>query len=437
MPALTTPSLPSLWSATATPPPPTQPLDHDAVADVAIIGAGYAGLSAALHLAEAGRHAVVLEAVEIGHGGAGRNNGMVIPALTRAYPADLRARFGIVRGDRLARLVAGSAAFTFDLIRRHQIACDAVQTGWTQPAHSPGRARLARDRFEQWQALGADVAYLDRNETATLSGSPLYHGAWLARSGGHVNPLKLVRGLAGAAQAAGATIHTQSPVTAVARDGEGWRLATPSGSLRAAKVIVATDAYSDNLFPQLRRSIVPVRFFQLATAPLPEAVRRQVLPGCQALSDTHADMYFVRPTVDGRLVSGGALVLNHRWQPRLARHVAGRLARMFPALGPSVSFDYAWDGHVAITTDFLPRLHELAPGIVTVAGYNGRGVALATASGKVLADAVLAGGSSADLADLDIPLTPLAPIPLHGALTRVASLELLRYRWRDTQEVAA
>ncbi|RIX49761.1 MAG: FAD-binding oxidoreductase [Rhodocyclales bacterium GT-UBC] len=433
MSKLTTPSLPSLWSATALPPPATTHLEASVDADVVIIGAGYAGLSAALHLAEKGRQAVVLEAGEIGHGGAGRNNGMVIPTLSRAFPDDLRARFGNERGERMARLIGRSASFTFDLIRRHDIDCDAVQTGWTQPAHSPGRARLARKRFEQWQALGADVAYLDREEISALSGSQLYHGGWLAKTGGHLNPLKYVRGLATAALRSGARIFTQSPATAVKADAQGWRVETPRGAVRAGQVIVATDAYADQLFPQLRKSVVPVRFFQQATEPLPPEVLAKVLPGKQALSDTHADMRFARPTVDGRIVSGGTLVFKHDWKNRLESHTRQRLHEVFPAIRPDIKFDYVWDGHVAMTTDFLPRLHELATGIVTVTGYNGRGVALATQSGQLLAEAAL--GRAAD--DLDLPLTPLRTIPLHGVVKRVASLELLRYRWRDTREVSA
>jgi len=329
--------------------------------------------------------------------------------------------------------VADSAGFTFDLIRRHAIDCDAVQAGWTQPAHSPDRARVARNRFEQWQALGADVAYLDRDEIAAQSGSPLYHGAWLAKTGGHLNPLKYVRGLAAAAICAGSRIHTRSPATAIAVDGNGWRVDTPHGAVIADKVVIATDAYADQLLPKLRCSIVPVRFFQQATEPLSPKVRSQVLPTGYALSDSHADMRFARPTVDGRLVSGGTLVLKHNWQKRLEHHTRSRLHQVFPALGPAQRFEYAWDGHVAMTTDFLPHLHEFAPGIVSITGYNGRGVALATRSGQLLAEA--AQGRHVD--DLDLPLTRLQTIPLHGVVKRVASLELLRYRWRDTREVAA
>lgn len=420
----------TLWEASAPPPPSTPALEGLIQTDTLIIGAGYGGLSAALHLASARRSVAVLEAFDIGHGGAGRNNGMVIPALSRAYPADLRARFGEQRGDRFARLVARSANETFDLIRSHAIDCDAVQNGWLQPAHTPVRAQQALNRYQQWHALGADVAHLDRAQTTELTGSPLYHGAWLARNGGHVNPLKLVRGLARAAIAAGARIHTRSPAIALTPTSDGWRVDTPRGAVQAATVIIATDAYADKLLPQVQRAIVPVTFFQLATRRLSAEETQGALPGGHALSDTHADMYFARPTADGRLVSGGALILQQGWQDRLQVRVRERLRRMFPALDPAITFDYAWQGKVAMTTDFLPRLDEIAPGVITVTGFNGRGVALAIAAGRVLAQAA----QGRPIGDLDIPLTPLRTVPLHGLVKRVAPLELLRYRWRDSRE---
>lgn len=425
--------VPSLWAATAAAAPQTPVLDGHITVDVAVIGAGFAGLSAALHVAEAGRSVAVLEAQEVGHGGAGRNNGQVIPSLTRSDPADLCRRFGTEPGNRLARLVAGSAAFTFDLIRRHGIDAQARQDGWLQPAHSPGRAGLSRRRYEQWKELGSDVALLDGAQVQDLTGATGYHAAWLAHDGGHVNPLGLARGLAGAALTAGAQVYTRSPVLTVTAQGGGWRLSTPQGSVTAGRVLVATDSYADALFPDLRRSMVPVTFYQIATDPLPPDLLAQVLGKGHALSDTHADLYFFRPTVDGRIVSGGALISQVNWQPRLDRRVEQRLRDVFPAFaGRDIRFGYRWEGTIAFTPDFLPHLHELAPGVVTITGYNGRGVALATASGRVLAQAALGHG----LDDLDIPLTPVRPVPFQGLVRRFAGLELLRYRLRDRREVS-
>ncbi|GHT93934.1 FAD-dependent oxidoreductase [Betaproteobacteria bacterium] len=424
----------SLWEATAAPPPPTAALEAHKTVDVAIIGAGFTGLSTALHLAEAGRSVAVLEAFEIGHGGSGRNNGMVIPALSRTYPDGLRARFGFERGSRFARLIGNSATEAFALIRRLGIECDAVQGGWVQPAHSPGRAKLVHNRYEQWQSLGFDVEYLDESAVRKRVGSPLYHAGWLAKSGGHVHPLKLVRGLATAAIAAGAQIHTHSPALAVSEgvNKSGWEIATARGKLSAGKVIVATNAYTDNLFPSLRRSFVATRSSQLATAPLPPDVIARVLKGGLASSDTHGDLFFAHPTPDNRIVTGGKLFFPHNRDVRLRAHVTKRLARIFPAVGAEVQFDYAWHGDVAITVDFNPRLNQLAPGILAVAGYSGRGVALSIALGQRLAEAAQ-DIRAAD--DLDIPLTPVAPIPLHGLLAPLSRFELLRYRLNDRREV--
>jgi glycine/D-amino acid oxidase-like deaminating enzyme len=426
----------SLWAATAAPPPVTAPLEAHKTVDVAIIGAGFTGLSTALHLAEAGRSVVVLEAFGIGHGGSGRNNGMVIPALSRAYPEGLRARFGAERGNRFARLIGNSAHEAFALIRRLGIDCDAVQGGWIQPAHSPGRAKLVHNRYEQWQALGFDVEYLDETAVRKRVGSPLYHAGWLAKSGGHVHPLKLVRGLAQAALAAGAQIHTRSPALTV-RGGthhSAWEISTEQGKVSAGRVIVATNAYTDNLFPPLRRSFVATRSSQVATAPLPPEVIARVLKGGLASSDTHGDLYFAHPTPDNRIVTGGKLFFNSNWEARLRTHVAERLARLFPAMGPGVQFDYVWHGDVAITVDFNPRLNQLAPGILAVAGYSGRGVALSIALGQRLAEAAQ-DIRAAD--DLDIPLTPVAPIPLHALVAPLSRFELLRYRLNDRREVRA
>ncbi|MBM3573059.1 MAG: FAD-binding oxidoreductase, partial [Alphaproteobacteria bacterium] len=197
----------TLWARLAPAGPRTEPLRGEERADIAVIGAGYTGLSAALHLAEAGVSVRVLEANQIGSGASGRNNGQVIPTLTRHDPRAIRAFLGEPWAERFVKLLVGSADLVFGLIRRHGIDCDAVQTGWIQPAHSPGRAELARRRAEQWHDAGAPAAFLDRDELAAMVGARGYHGGWINRSGGHVNPLALARGLAGAAMKAGARIH--------------------------------------------------------------------------------------------------------------------------------------------------------------------------------------------------------------------------------------
>jgi glycine/D-amino acid oxidase-like deaminating enzyme len=210
------------------------------------------------------------------------------------------------------------------------------------------------------------------------------------------------------------------------REGERWRLSTPAGHVVADQVVLATNAYSDDLWPGFRQTVVPVRSYQMSTVPLGENVRRSMLVGDVALSDTQGDLHFFRFARSGRLVSGGALVIHAGHDARLRRRIGARLARVFPQLG-EVSFDHLWQGYVGITADRMPHLHELAPGVAAWVGCQGRGVALATILGRELARWL----DTRSAADLPLPLSPLRPIPAYGFARRIARGMLLLYRWRD------
>ncbi|MCW5729655.1 MAG: FAD-binding oxidoreductase [Alphaproteobacteria bacterium] len=419
----------SLWTRTAPPAMPLPPLLGEARAKVAVIGGGYTGLSAALHLAEAGLEVVLLEAAEPGFGASGRNNGQVIPTLSRADPDDLIRRFGEERARPMIELIRDSAALVFELIARHGIACDAVQAGWVQPAHSPGRMALVHRRAAQWSRHDAPVEVLDRAAMSSLIGSDFWHGGWINPTGGHINPLGFARGLAEAAVAAGARLHGRSPVVSLRRDSHGWRAETPQGAVTADRIILATGTYSDELWPGLRRSVVPVRSYQIATEPVSSNLRRSILPGNQALSDTRGDLHFMHYDRDGRLVTGGALLVQIADERRLTALLARRLARIFPQLGPP-RFQHVWHGMIGMTEDGLPHLHELAPGVMAWIGCNGRGVALATALGRALALHALSEGRIAP----PMPVTALRTVPLHGLARHLARGMLMLYRWRDRRE---
>jgi len=420
---------PSLWAQTAPSGPTTEPLAGDVAADVCVIGGGYTGLSTALHLAEAGTDVVVLEAAVAGWGASGRNNGQVIPTHPRFDPDHMVAMLGPEKGEAYAALVRDSAAYTFALIRARGIACDAVQNGWIQPAHRPSRVALSRKRAEQWSARGAPVELLDRERTRAITGSDFWYGGWLNRDGGHLNPLAYARGLARAAIAAGARLHERSAATSIARDGPRWRVATVRGSVRADQVVLATNAYSDDLWPGFRQTVIPVRSYQMATRPLGENLRRSILADDVALSDTQGDLHFFRFDRDGRLVTGGALMVALASGPRLRRRIGRRLARVFPQIGDT-GFDYLWNGHVGITKDRMPHLHELAPGVTGWIGCQGRGVALASIMGRELA----AWARGRDKAAMPLPVTPLAPIPAHAIARRVARSAIVYFRWRDRRD---
>ena len=425
----TPPLPPSLWAATAPPGPETEPLRGTATADVAVIGGGYSGLSTALHLAERGVSTIVLESAVVGWGASGRNNGQVIPTHPRFDPTHFRQMLGPEKGEAYARLVRDSAAFTFDLIRRHGIDCEAVQNGWIQPAHRPSRMALSQRRHDQWAALGAPVEMLDRDKARAITGSDFWHGGWMNRDGGHINPLAYARGLGTAAIKAGARVFERSPAAGIAREGTKWKVTTGEGAVVADRVVIATNAYSDDLWPGLRQTVVPVRSYQMATQPLGENVRKSILVGNVALSDTQGDLHFFRFDKGGRLISGGAMAIALGHDPRLRKRISARIQRVFPQVG-EVRFDHLWNGYVGITADRMPHLHELAPGVVAWIGCQGRGVALATIMGRDLA-AWTAGGPAADM---PLPLTPLKPLPLYPLARQVARAGILYYRWRDSRD---
>ena len=418
----------ALWTATAIPSPETPPLRAERRADIAVIGGGFTGLSAALHAAEAGADTVLLEAEAPGFGASGRNNGQVIPGYSRHNPDDIARLYGEERGERLNAWVAGSADLVFDLIRRHGIDCDASQKGWLQPAHTPSRMAMVRAKHDQWAARGAPVELLDRATTAEMTGSPIYHGAWMHRRGGHIQPLSFARGIATAAIKAGAAVHGGSPALSLQREGDAWRIATPEGAVLADQVILATNAYTGALWPGLRQTMVPVRSFHVATAPLSANVVRSILPGGHGMSDTRQALWAFRLDATGRLVTTAAPLFTFGARPGLRRSTLSRLREAFPQIGET-PFEYIWDGKVAITTDRLPRFHELAPGVYAGLGYSGRGIALGTALGKQLAER--ARGTPAD--ELALPPTPLKPLPMHDVLTPLSRAMVLLYRWRDSR----
>lgn len=426
---MTTPSATgSLWSATCAPLEPLPQLCAQASAEVVVIGAGYTGLSAALHVAEAGREVVALEAAQLGEGGSGLNGGQVIAGL-KHDPDLLVAHYGERIGSQLLARSAEAPDLVFDLIRRHSIACDAVRTGWVQLAVSEAHLPLLQRRADQWRRRGADVTVLSDREATQLTGSARYRGGWIDRRGGTVQPLAYVRGLARAAIKSGARIFTRSAAEKLSRSGGEWRVETSRGSVVARIVILATDAYTDRAFDTLRRTVVTVPSIQVATVPLPPDLRSSILPGGQSVSDTKRLLCYFRLDAAGRLVLGTRGSFRDVPVPATTAANERALREIYPELA-RLPLEYRWGGFVALTRDGLPHLHELAPGLLAGLGYNGRGVAMATVMGRLLARRAL--GESAE--SLEFPVTPVHPFRLHG-LSRLAARATIRYlQVRDALE---
>jgi glycine/D-amino acid oxidase-like deaminating enzyme len=375
----------SLWSALAKPLEGYQELMDSIEVDVLIVGAGFLGLSTALHLAESGARVALVEAEEAGFGASGRNTGFVVPSLKTAFgPADVARHIGQDKGDRLISLVGQSGNIVFDLIRRLGLECSAEQVGWMQPAHTASIAHVLEKRQADWRERGRTVEILTAEETARRVGYKGYHSALLDPTGGQVNPLAYARGLADACRSKGVALYFRSRVLELGKAGTKWQARTPKGIVAADRILLTTNALVGKLQPELLASIIPVRVHQIATQPFDATIQSTILIGRSPVADTRRHTFAVRWSPDGRLVTGGLVLPG--WNPleRASRFFAKRLERFFPRIAP-LKADYVWNGMIAATTDSLPRFLTLAPGLDAAIGCNGRGLALTTSLGRDIA----------------------------------------------------
>ncbi|MBD8653589.1 FAD-binding oxidoreductase [Rhizobium sp. CFBP 13726] len=398
-----------LWERTAPAAPSTLPLRGSTSSDVVIVGGGYTGLSAALHLAERGVDVVLLEAAEIGFGGAGRNVGLINAGMW-VMPDDFPKELGDLYGERALDLLGNGPYLVRELIEKHAIACELETNGTLHCAVGDKGLRELEERARQWQKRGAPVTLLDAAETERRIGTNAYSGALLDMRAGTLQPLAYARGLAHAAIKAGAKIHTGSAVIETS-EADGKKIVkTADGEVHAHWIIVSTDAYSTGPWAQIRREQVHLPYFNLATKPLSANLRGSVLPNCEGCWDTKEVLSSFRMDQAGRLVFGSVgalrgtgLDIHKSWARR-------SLKRLFPQLG-DVEFEAEWYGKIGMTDNALPRFHKFGRNVIGFSGYNGRGISPGTNFGKVLARHILG-----EITEEDLPL-PLTTVMEPGFRT--------------------
>ena len=401
----------SLWMSTAVSPPRTKMLTENLKTQVAIIGAGFTGLSAALHLRELGYDVVVLEAKEIGFGASGRNGGQVNPGL-KISPNQLAKKFGKEKALQVFKATEESADFVFDLVKKYNLNCELDRTGFLYASESKNMLTKTYSRYSWLRNQDINVEMLSAKETADRIGHNIYRGSLFDPRGGALQPLSYVRELGSAVLLTGGKVYTDSPTISVKKFNEKWCVTTPEGLVNAEQVLFCTNAYSDmlkgiTLWPKLAQSIVPLYSFQVATKPLSDNLRKTILPAGHTVSNTRRLMLYYRFDKQGRFMVGGRGSGEDKQDIAGFKHLISKVGELFPSL-KNHEIDFYWGGRVAITTDGLPHIHNPAAGIFAGLGLNGRGIAMGTLLGKWLALAV-----AGSLPNEALPFSDIKPIRFH------------------------
>jgi glycine/D-amino acid oxidase-like deaminating enzyme len=357
-------------STAAVPPPPDR-------VDVAIVGGGYCGLSAALELRRQGLGVLVMDAARIGHAASSLNGGMVAGSLKLSH-AELARVFGAERATAILEESARCLPFLEELLAREAIACDYRRTGRFVGAHCPSAYASLESRVDTTKKLtGADAWIVPRQRQREEIDTDYYYGGMVAEASGGLHPARYHRGLADTARRAGALIVEETPVDAIARRAGGFTLRTPRGVVEAREVIVATNGYTGAVTPWLRRRLIPLNSYIIATEPLPPETTRRLIPRGRMIVDSYRVLSYYRLSPDGtRVLYGGRASFRRATARQAAPHLHAMMVRVWPELAHT-RVTHAWTGNVAFTFDHVPHMgvHE---GVHYAAGCQGSGVGMAT-----------------------------------------------------------
>jgi gamma-glutamylputrescine oxidase len=416
----------SYYVATAGPMPEHPPLRGALKADVCIIGGGYTGLSALLHLAERGFDAVLLEAARVGSGASGRNGGQ-IGSGQRQDQRTLERWYGEQRARALWGLGEEAKATVKELIARHAINCD-LRPGVLGAAWKPQHADWLQENVGHLERRYGyrHARFVPAQEMAEMLGTARYFGGALDLDAAHLHPLNYALGLARAASEAGGRIFERSRVLRIGK-GHAPSAETAEGRIEARHLVLATNAYLGRLEPSLAGKIMPLNNFIVATEPLPESRARSLIRDDIAVFDTKFVLDYFRLSADRRLLFGGGESYRQRFPDDIAALVRPCMLRVFPQL-EGVRIDHAWGGKLAITRNRMPHFARAAPEVFVAQGYSGHGVGMATLAGKLIAEAVAGTAERFDvMAGIEVPSFP------GGTLLRwpMLVLAMLYYGLRD------
>jgi len=420
----------SYYAATAHQAPVRPQLESSIECDVCVVGGGIAGCSAALHLAEAGYHVVLLEDRRIGWGSSGRSGGQAIHGIA-ASQTKVERLLGAAGARAVWDVSLEGLALIKDLIRRHAIACDWVD-GYLQAAVKKQHLRELRTEVDvlQSQLAYASVRFVPRQELCGVLGTDRYIGALFDSNSGHLHPLNYTLGLAAAAEHQGARIFEGTRALAFRETGAvagAVRVRTPRGEVRTQHLVLCGNVYLGDTAPMLARKIIPIGSHIVATEPLGMERARALVANNAAVCDMNWVLDYFRCSADHRLLFGGRVSSPFGGPAAKARATRQRMLNVFPQL-VDARIDYAWGGQVDITLNRAPHFGRLASNIYFLQGFSGHGIALTGIAGKLVAQAIAGTAERFDV----FAAIPHRNIPGGAALRRpVLVLGLLYYKMRD------
>jgi gamma-glutamylputrescine oxidase len=392
----------SWYAATADAPGPFPAAQGDVSCDVCVIGGGFTGLSAALHLAERGYDVVLLEAQRVGFGASGRNGGQVGMG-QRLDQDELEKMVGKDDARKLWDMASESVQLVRDMVAKH-----APGAGFTDGIiHAMHRARYVPEDHAYVRKLNEDYGYdlirtVDREEMRELCGSPAYHGGSLDMGAGHTHPLRLAFGMARAAVAAGARIFETSRVTDV-KEGGTVTVSTDAANIRASHLVWACNGYLGNTQSHVAARVMPINNYILATEPLDPGFAKSLIRDGHAVADSKFVINYFRLSEDNRMLFGGAESYGYKFPKDIVKLVSKPMLEIYPQL-KDTKIDYAWGGTLGITMNRMPHFERLQGNVLSASGYSGHGVAMATLGGKMVAEAISGQAERFDL---------MAQVPTH------------------------
>ncbi|WP_420547357.1 NAD(P)/FAD-dependent oxidoreductase [Curvivirga sp.] len=373
----------NLWQATAAETFYADSLTEDLKVDLVIIGGGFTGCSAAIEAQKQGMSVCLLESNNIGHGGSGRNVGLVNAGLWTP-PDDVMSILGPEAGEKLNKTLAAGPSEVFKLIEEFDIKCEATCNGTLHCAHSPKGFTDLQNRFAQQEKRQAPVELLSAKEATILTGASGVFGALLDRRAGTVQPLAYAKGLARAAQQLGVKVYENSPAIHTSFKDGVWSVKTARGTVKASYLLNATNAYMQGNIEHYSSSFTPVYYFQFATKPLDDEFLNITLPEKHGCWDTGTVMSSFRLDAAGRLIMGSIGSLEKMGKGVHTSWIKRKLHKLFPQL-KGIEFEYSWHGRIAMTDDHLPRLIQIGDSGISMMGYNGRGISPGTCMGTAIA----------------------------------------------------